>query len=124
MNILLNTIPVAPPGGFQGRGPLGLEGSDPTLAGDTLSNVISTAIGVMTAIAFIWFIFLLLMGALGIMTAGGDKAKVEAARARISNGLIGLVITISVVGILVLVATILGLEGILDLQGVIGNLSP
>jgi len=123
-NYTSNSIPLAPPGGFRGRGPLGLEGAEPVYAGDILSNIISTSIGVMTVIAFIWFIFLLLTGALQVMTAGADKNKVEAAKAKIFNGLVGLIITISVVAILALVSTILGLSGILDLQGVIANLSP
>ncbi len=122
-NYISSNIPLAPPGGFRGRGPLGLERTEPVYAGDILSNIISTSIGVMTVVAFIWFIFLLLTGALQVMTAGADKNKVELAKAKIFNGLVGLIITISVVAILALVSTVLGLRGILDLQGVISELS-
>lgn len=103
------------PSGFQGIGPLGLEGKGGTEEAASLFNqVISKAIGVITIIGFVWFVFLLIMGAFGIMTAGGDKAKMESAQKRITTGLIGLVILVAGVFLLSLIGKILGLPNILN----------
>lgn len=93
-------------GTFKGFGPLGT----PQGTGITnFSAFLSTAIGVMTIIAFIWFTFTLITGAIGVMNAGGDKAALENARKKITNGIIGVVIVISAVFILDLVGTIFGI---------------
>lgn len=93
----LAQIELAPEEGFTGFGPLGEPGeSGINLFGD----VISRAIGVMTIIAVIWFIFVLISGAIGIMSAGGDKQALETSRKRITSGLIGLFVIIAAVFIL------------------------
>ena len=117
------SLPIGPPDGFQGRGTIGLEGQDPTLAGDILSNVLSTVIGVMTVIAILWFIFLLLIGAFGVMSAGADKNKVAEAQARISNGLIGLIITFSAIAIIMVVGYIFGISDIINIPVLISRLA-
>lgn len=93
-------------GTFKGFGPLG----NPTGTGiNQFNTVISTTIGVMTIVAIIWFVIQLITGAIGIMSAGSDKAKLEGARAKITNGIIGLVIVISATFVLDLVGTIFGI---------------
>lgn len=93
-------------GTFKGFGPLG----NPQGTGiNAFNTFISTAIGLMTIIAFIWFTFILIMGAIGIMSAGGDKAAIENARKKITNGIIGVVIVISSIFILSLIGTIFGI---------------
>jgi len=42
------------------------------------------------------FVFVLLLGAISWITSGGDKAQVEAARARVVTGVVGLVILFSI----------------------------
>lgn len=103
MKLLAQTLDF---GTFKGFGPLG----NPTGTGiNQFSNVISTTIGVMTIVAFIWFTFTLITGAIGIMTAGSDKAGLENARKKITSGIIGLVIVISAVFVLDLIGTIFGI---------------
>lgn len=110
----------APPGGFKGFGPLG----NPSGSGiDIFSTFISSTIGLMTIIAFIWFLFLLITGAIGIMTAGGDKAAVEAARKKITNGITGLIIVIIATFILSLIGTLLGIPNILNLNQLFGTIT-
>lgn len=100
----------------QGIGPLGIfnnaQGSSqaPTL----LNNFISGAIGVMSAIAGIWFIFLFITGAVGIISSGGDKASFENARQKITTGLIGIVVVIAAIFIVDVIGRILGIDLILD----------
>lgn len=87
-------------GTFKGFGPLGT----PQGTGiDIFSTIISSAIGVMTIVAFIWFVFQFIIGAIGIMTAGGDKQKLEGSRTKIVNGIIGLVVVIMAIAIISLI---------------------
>jgi len=98
--------------GFKGFGPLGNpEGSGISI----FSRFISSAIGLMTIIAVIWFIFILISGAIGIIGAGGDKATLESSRKRITSGLVGLVVVILGIFIVDLVGTLIGIPDILNL---------
>lgn len=107
---------------FEGIGPLGLENRAATEAPTLFNTFISSAIGLMTMIAAIWFIFTLVTGAIGIISSGGDKAKVAEARSRITTGLIGLVILISAVFIVELIGTLIGFNLILNPAEFIRNL--
>lgn len=107
----LAQIPVAPNNGFSLPGRLGI-GAQYTLSGTSsrLESVISIVIGVMTAIAFIWFVFLLFTGAVQFLTSGGDSKSVEAASGKIRTALIGLVAVISAIFFTQLLGTILGID--------------
>jgi len=99
-------------GELRGFGPLG----NPEGSGiSAFSKFISTTIGLMTIIAIIWFTFVLITGAIGMMGAGGDKQQMESARKRITSGLIGLVVVIAAIFILDLVGTLFGIPNILNL---------
>lgn len=96
---------------LQGIGPLGVgDANSPSLFNRFLSGVI----GIMTAIAAIWFVFLLLTGAIGILTSGGDKAAYESARKKITTGLIGIIVVIASIFVVDLVGNLLGIPNILD----------
>lgn len=110
-------------GSLSGFGPLGLEGRDASGALGIFSNFISSAIGLMTIIAIIWFVFTFITGAISMIGAGGDKAAVENARKRITNGLIGLVVTIIAVFIINLIGYLLGFKNILDIGALFGTFS-
>jgi hypothetical protein len=97
-------------GTFQTPGNLGNAGTN---AGNLFTSVLSGAIGLLTVIAGIWFIFLLITGAIGIMTSGGDKQAAEGAKKRITNALIGLLIVVAGIFIVDFVGGLLGLN-ILD----------
>jgi hypothetical protein len=114
MNNLLTDIKLAPESGFRGFGQLGLEGLSEESAGTTFNTFVSTAIGVMTIIAFVWFVFTLFVGAYGFMTAGGDKQALESAKKKITTGIIGVVIVIAAIFIFQLVGYILGIPNILN----------
>jgi len=120
----LADIELSPEGGLKGFGPLGLEGQDAESAGGIFNNTISTIVGVMTVIAFVWFVILFMTGALGIMTAGSDKAKLEGSRQKLMNGIIGIVVVVAAVFIVDLVGGFLGIENILDPGTIIDTISP
>ena len=96
----------------EGLGPMGNIGNNTSLSGVTaltsITNIISSIIGIMTVIAGIWFIFMFLIGGYTWMTSMGDKHKLQEARDRIVNALIGLVIVVAGWGVLALVGQFFG----------------
>lgn len=78
--------------GFVGFGPLGLEQGQ--VAENVFQTFISSAIGLISIIAIIWFVIIIVTSGISYMGAGADQKATEAAKKRITNGLIGLLITI------------------------------
>jgi hypothetical protein len=113
-------LSIAPNGGFTGFGPLGnLKGASGI---DIFTGFISKVIGVLTIIAVIWFVFTFILGAIGMITAGSDKANVENARKKIINGITGLVIVIIATFVISLVGYLLGFD-ILNLSGMFSTIT-
>jgi len=99
---------------LKGIGKLGLENESPENAPQVFNNIISTAIGIMTIVAFIWFVFKLITGAIAMISAGSDKTSLENARNNITMGIIGLVITVAAIFLADLIGNILGIENLLN----------
>ena len=111
-------------GPLRGYGTLGLEGAGSgSGALNIFAGFISTAIGLMTIIAIIWFVFVFFTGAIGIITAGGDKQAMEGARKRITTGIIGLVVTIAAIFVIKLVGTLVGVPNILNISQLFGQIT-
>lgn len=107
-----------------GLGPFGAIGNIGGEAGATagltgVASVVSGIIGIMTVAAGIWFIFQFLTGALGWLTSGGDKTKLEGARERITNAFIGLVIVVAGWSILAIAGQFFGFDILLEDPGTI-----
>lgn len=96
-------------GKIEGLGPLGLQGQDGAAAPGRFNLFISGAIGLITAIAMIWFTFNFLIGALGIIMSEGDKNKLESAKNRITTGMIGLIVTIAGIFIIQAFGSLIGI---------------
>lgn len=107
-----NEIPGGVPiGEFRGIGTIGNPNiSDPKVAVSTFTRIITNAIGVMTIIAFIWFLFVLFIGAISWISAGSDAKKTQSAAKQITNGIIGLVIVVSAIFIIKIIGKLLGIE--------------
>jgi len=78
--------------------------------GKQLNKVISTIIGVMTAVAALWFIFQFITAGYQWISSGGDKNNLEEARNKITNSLIGLILVVGAWIIMGVVGRILGLD--------------
>ena len=113
----LADIDIAPPEGFSGLGTGPLANPQGTSGIETFAAFISSAIGLMTIIAFIWFVFTFFIGAIGIISAGGDKQALESSRKKIINGIIGLVVTVIAIFVIRVIGSLLGIPDILDLAG-------
>lgn len=105
---------------LNGFGNLGNPSDAPTL----FNSIITGAVGLLTIIGFIYFLFQLITGAIGIIGSGGDKTAYEDARKKITQGLIGIIVIIGAIFIIDLVGEFLGLVDILDPGGLIDSLSP
>ena len=108
--INLTQIQLFPDGGFSGFGPLGSGENAPA----TFNKFLSSTVGIMTIIAIIWFIFVFIGGAIGIISSGGDKAALEAARKKITTGIIGIVVVVAAVFIIDLIGNLIGIPNILN----------
>jgi ABC-type phosphate transport system permease subunit len=102
-------------------GPLGTPGTN---APSLFNKILSSMVGLITIIAFVYFMFTLITGAIGIITAGGDKVKLETSQKRLTTGIIGVIVVIAALFIADLIATLLGIPDFLDPGGVISNLTP
>lgn len=111
----LAQIDIAPPGGFKGPGNKGLLAA-PGTGIDLFAKFVSSAIGLMTLIAIVWFIFTFFIGAIGMVSAGGDKQALEGARKKIITGITGLVVTLGAIFAIRLIGFLLGFEDILNLE--------
>jgi len=117
-----NEVPLGPP--FRGIGPFGLEGRAADQGPSLFNQVLTMTIGILTIVAGIWFLFLLISGAIAWMGAGGDKGAIEDARKRILNGVIGLAIVVASIFLIDIVGGLLGFADILDPASYIEILGP
>ncbi len=121
----LTQIRLSPEEGFKGFGSLGLDVPEGGAAAPRIFNkFISGTIGLMTVIAAIWFTFLVITGAYGIMSSGGDKAAMETARKRITSGVVGFIVVIAAIFIVELIGKIIGFDLILNPAQLIKEISP
>ncbi len=58
-------------------------------------ELIRVAVGIVLVVGAVIFFFMLITGAISWMTSGGDKGKIEEARQKISNALLGIVLLIA-----------------------------
>lgn len=72
-------------------------------------KLIPALVGLGLVIGAIVFVFMLIYGAILWITAGGDKIRMEAARSKIANALIGIVILLGFFAILNLVNCFFGI---------------
>lgn len=89
---------------FPGLGASGNAGN----AGGTLAKFASTILGTLTLIAGLAFAIYFVLGAIKWITSGGDPAKVQSARDRITSAIIGMAVLFSVVAVSALVDNVFG----------------
>jgi len=102
--------------------PAGLGSGDYSGGGTALGKIISALVGALFIAGFLLAFFTLITGGLSWITAGGEKGKLEEARNRITNAIIGLIIVASTYAIAQLVANFLGLDlKSLPIPSIMGN---
>jgi len=93
----------------------------PADAPDQINSLFTMLLGIFTIIGGLTFLIYFIVGGLGWITAGGDSAKVDKAKATMTNGAIGLIIVVASYGIIWIVGQVLGLD-ILDPATLINQL--
>jgi hypothetical protein len=122
MNILNNLLAVADEGGNGGGGVF----NQPALPGqisnpavgtlgvnkglDFLGSAIPAVITIAMVVGVLVFVFILIMGAIQWISSGGDKQGLEAARGKITNAFVGLVILFAVFAIIKLIEIFFGIH--------------
>ncbi|MBL7150719.1 hypothetical protein ISS86_02205 [Candidatus Microgenomates bacterium] len=104
---------LGPIGGEEGFGPWGNIanlGSNVAEAAKSFTKIVSNIIGVMTIAGGIWFMFQFIAGGLSWLTAGGDKAGVQAAQKRITNAVIGLTVVVAAYALIWIIGELLGFD--------------
>ncbi|MBU0570383.1 hypothetical protein KKB40_06455 [Patescibacteria group bacterium] len=86
--------------------------TNPALPGggeDFFSNLLSTLITALLIFGVIFFVFVLAFGAIKWITAGGDKGAIQQAKEKVTHGLIGAVILLSLFAIYGTIGCFLGI---------------
>lgn len=78
--------------------------------GKLVETLLSNIIGILTLIAGLTFLFYFFIGALNLLTSGGDPERAKKARNFISEGVIGLTITVTAYGVVWLIGTLMGID--------------
>jgi len=100
-------------------------GIQPTGDGiNELDNVLSTIIGVLTLVAFIFFVLQIIFAGYSFISGQGDEKKIESARKRLTDGILGLTIVVVAFGITALLAQITGLGNIFNLDEIFTSFTP
>jgi hypothetical protein len=89
---------------------LSAKGDFAKLGDMTVNNMVSGAITLVLIVVSLIFFFILVVGGLRWITSGGDEKKVAAARAQITNALIGLVIVFAAWAIMRLIGSVFGIN--------------
>jgi hypothetical protein len=89
----------------------------------SLDTIISNAIGILTLIAVVFFAIQIIFAGYGFLASQGDPKKLEMARTRLTNGILGLVIVIIALGFTALISSLLGIEGAFNLETIISTLT-
>lgn len=117
MKLLAQTVKYPFNQGFQGIGPLGNPNNAFSASiGDAATQFeksISLAVGVMTVVGGIWFIFQIIGAAVGWVSAGGDKQAVQNAQKKLRDAITGLFIVVASYLIILFIGNLIGFGQIL-----------
>jgi len=100
--------------GGSGLGPFGESAGD-GLTG--ITKIVSSIIGIMTIAAGIWFLFQIIIGGFNWINAGGDKAKLQTSKDKLTNAFIGLIVVVAGWSILALAGTFFNVDFTLSNPG-------
>ena len=87
-----------------------------------LENTISVVIGLLSVIGFIYFTIQIIFAGYAFVSSQGDAKKLEDARHRLTNGILGLTIIVVAVGFGALLGAIFGIENIFNLNTLLNSM--
>ncbi len=89
--------------------PKTLGGGGNSAGPEAIGNLIGSIVGVLLIFSFVGAFFYMLLGGFDWITAGGDKTKLQGARDKITNALIGLIVVAASWAVMMLVGNFLGI---------------
>lgn len=90
---------------------------------DILEKFISNLIGFITVLATLFFLVQTFLAAFSWVTAGGDSKKVESARNKMMQGVLGLVVIVAAYSMLEILGKLIGID-ILNVKGTLDLIIP
>ncbi len=75
-----------------------------------LGSIISSLVGVFLILAFVSTFLYMMLGGFDWVTSGGDKTKLQSARDKITNALVGLVVVGASWAVMMIVSNFMGLD--------------
>lgn len=87
-----------------------------------LEKLASNIIGVLTIVAVLFFVIQIIFAGYSFISSGGDEKVMETSRKKLTNGVLGLFIVVVAVGIGSLIAKLLGLNNIFDINQMFINM--
>ncbi|MBP9814128.1 hypothetical protein KBC80_02940 [Candidatus Woesebacteria bacterium] len=75
-----------------------------------IGSIVGAIVGLLLVAGFVAAFIYLLMGGFDWITSGGDKAKLQSSRDKITNAIVGLIIVSSVWAIMTLVGQFVGID--------------
>jgi hypothetical protein len=75
-----------------------------------IGAIIGATVGMLLILAYVGAFFYLITGGFDWVTSGGDKAKLQTARDKITNAITGLIIVSSVWAVMTLVGQFVGID--------------
>ena len=94
--------------------------------GNPLSNLViflSNLLGLITIVGALFFIVYFFIAAFNWVTGGDDSGKIEKARNKMVQGILGLVVLVMSYSLIGLVGTIIGID-LINLEALLYNLVP
>jgi len=82
----------------------------------------SNAIGILTIVAVLFFAIQIILAGFGFISSGHNEKEVEANSKKLTNSVLGLLIVVVAVGIGSLIARLLGLNNIFDINQMFINM--
>lgn len=105
-----------------GDGP-GIKVTDPETSAPTqLEGILSTVLSFLTIIAVIYFLIQIILAGYAFISGQGDEKKIETARKKITDGILGLTIVVIAFGVTAFLANLLGLSNVFDLNSFIESI--
>lgn len=101
-------------------------GVDPTLYASPLiplEKYITEIVGILTIVGVIYFTLQIIFAGYAMLSSEGDPKKIEVARDRLTQSILGLFIVFVALIFAALVARLAGIENVFDLQSVFSKLT-
>jgi len=87
-----------------------------------IEDTISMVVGFLTIVGIIYFAIQVILAGYSYLSSQGDKAKLEQARKKLTNSILGLTIIVVAMGLAALLAGLLGLDDIFNLNQTLNNM--